>query len=121
MQDVVLRTLELPVGVTVLGPATITSQWVAVGISIDKATWTNPADKMSLHVEFSTDRGSSWTPKGGFADEPGGGPDVYASFDFSAQANNNRRVQATVTVAGNPITAVVVARQLDGTEPRALA
>ena len=121
MQDVVLRTLELPVGVTVLGPATITSQWVAVGISIDKATWTNPADKMSLQVDYSTDRGDTWIPKGGFANEPGGGSIVGAMFNFESQANNNRRVRATVTVAGNPITSVVVARLLDGTEPRALA
>ena len=118
MQDVILRTVSMPVGVTVLGPATVTSAWVAAGLLIDKSTWTDPADTMSLQVDFSTDSGATWVQKGGFVDEPGGGPQCWVYFQFATQPNNQRRVRATITVAGHPITATVTARLRNVTDAK---
>jgi len=117
---VVMPRTQLPVGVTPVGPMNVPLTIIAAGIVIDKTNWTDPNVLLSCQYDISLDNGQSWIPQGGFANEPGGGSEVFFTFPLPDPTNNQRRVRAALTVSGGVCDISASVRLLDGTEPKGL-
>jgi hypothetical protein len=108
--------VTLPNGTRVFGPATAADGDSAVLLSLDRTlpgglNSLTPAATLELLIEQSNDGGATWfelvdaTMTGGIhGAAKGGGNAVTDTAGSSFAPGTGRRVRATVTVAGGPIT-----------------
>lgn len=108
-----------PIGTQALGPATVPVGITEVKLALDGAAMTDPALHVFIGIDISLDNGVTWnsphpaadpfpigmTLDGGATNRQGGPLAAYSlSCNLPDPSNANRKVRATVTIAGTPLT-----------------
>lgn len=119
---IVLPQGTYPIGTRILGPAPLAQGVTTFTLALDGAAMTDPALRVRLDVDLSLDGGATWaadapgptfnpfplfmTLSGGATDRAGNPLPTYflSSTQIPAPASSTRRIRATVTIAGAPLT-----------------
>lgn len=104
-------------GTRTLPPTVVAVGKTALTLSIDRTNWTDPAVTASMSADLSVDGGVTWL-NGWVAFTAMGGPNQaptpmnpnpnisYVNTDLG-DPNANRKIRASVTIAGGPLTTTV--------------
>lgn len=103
-----------------LGPVTVPQGATELTFTFDRTNWTDPAVTLAITIDLSLDGGATWNnpPEQaaplpfGFTSEGGGGLDKHGNprtettgtTSIPQPTNTQRRLRATVTIAGGPLT-----------------
>lgn len=105
-------TVTLPVGVTDVGPVNLEDGVNHLRIAL--SNWPQGNRIVSIDTEISYDGGATWTYSGGM--NPTGGNreigrddtrDVSTELDIPPAIGQPRKIRATLTVVGGPVTTTV--------------
>jgi hypothetical protein len=115
--------VTLQEGSRVLGPVNVPTGLTAAKVTIDRTNWTNPAITLSLTIDISLDNGVTWnsphpavdpfpvglTAEGGIILDKNGQVEqtTIQAVPMPQPANANRRLRATLVVAGGSIPTTV--------------
>jgi len=124
-RSLILPQGTYPIGTRTLGPVTIPLGVTFVALELAGAAMTNPALALTVTLDLSLDGGTTWasvspstptdpfpviaTMEGGMLNKQGTFQDPYylSVTGIPAPTNANRRVRATVVIAGASLTTAI--------------